>query len=59
MDEMLEMVKQLVKDPVKQSLFFALWSIESGNLGRDSNIAQDPGQVIAQDQGNIIIVTRH
>ena len=35
-DDMLEMVKQLVQDPAKQSLWFVYWSQENGFSGSDS-----------------------
>ena len=50
-DEMREMVRQLVKDPALQSLWFAIWSQEHGFLGNDSNIAQVLGPLNVQDQG--------
>lgn len=50
-DEMREMVRQLVKDPALQSLWFAIWSQEHGFFGNDSNIAQVLGPLNVQDQG--------
>ena len=51
-DEMREMVRQLVKDPTLQSLWFAIWSQEHGFFGTDSNISQVLGPLNMQDQGN-------
>ena len=53
-DEMREMVRQLVKDPTLQSLWFAIWSQEHGFFGNDSNIAQVLGPLDMQDQGKRI-----
>ena len=50
-DEMREALKQLVKDPALQSLFFAMWSQEHGIIGSNSNFAQNLGSFILQDQG--------
>ena len=50
-DEIQEVLKQLVKDPALQSLYFAMWSQEHGIFASDSNIAQDLGPFSLQDQG--------
>ena len=52
-DEMREMVRQIVKDPTLQSLWFAMWSQEHGFFGNDSNIAQVLGPIDLQGQGEV------
>ena len=52
-DEMREMVRQIVKDPTLQSLWFAMWSQEHGFFGNDSNIAQVLGPTDLQGQGEV------
>ncbi|XP_078354175.1 uncharacterized protein LOC144638793 isoform X1 [Oculina patagonica] len=53
-DEIQEVLKQLVKDPALQSLYFAMWSQEHGIFGNDSNIAQNLDPLSLQDQGSLI-----
>lgn len=50
-DEIQEVLKQLVKDPALQSLYFAMWSQEYGIFGSDDNTAQNLSPFTFQDQG--------
>ena len=52
-DEMREMVRQIVKDPTLQSLWFAMWSQELGFFENDSNITQVLGPTDVRDQGEV------
>ena len=50
-DKTLEVMKQIIENPALESLFFTLWSQKYGNLGNDSDIAQNLGPHAMQDQG--------
>ncbi len=50
-DEIQEVLKQLVKDPALQSLYFAMWSQEHGIFESDNNIAQNLDSFSLQDEG--------
>ena len=53
-DEIQEALKQLVKDPALQSLYFSMCSQQYGILGTDCNITQNQGVVSCQDQGTML-----
>lgn len=50
-DEMREMMRQMVKDPTLQSLWFAMWSQAHGFFGADIDISQVLGPVNLPNQG--------
>ena len=50
-DEILVVLKQVVKDPALQSLYLTMWSQEYDIFGSDGNVAQNLGAFTLQDEG--------